>query len=185
MVNINFSIHHSPFTIHHFLMDILWSPWRYAYIKSSENETETAAVNGGCVFCGILNRSTSDAENFILHRAEFNFVILNIYPYISGHLMVVPFAHLADLDAADKKTTDELMDLTKRCQTALRAIYNPHGFNLGMNLGRAAGAGVAEHFHMHILPRWVGDANFMTAIGETRTIPEDLRTTYEKLKDKF
>jgi ATP adenylyltransferase len=167
-------------------MDILWNPWRYAYVTSSDNETETAAAFGGCVFCSILNDSAkSDAENFILHRAEFNFVILNIYPYISGHLMVVPFTHLADLDAADKKTTDELMDLTKRCQTALRAAYNPHGFNLGMNLGQAAGAGVAEHFHQHILPRWIGDANFMTAIGETRTIPEDLRTTFEKLKDKF
>lgn len=161
-------------------MDVLWSPWRYAYIKSSN--TESVTDNGGCVFCGILNRPTSHEDKFILHRAEFNFVILNIYPYISGHLMVVPYAHLADLDRAEKKITDELMDLTKRCQTALRAVYEPHGFNLGMNFGKAAGAGVAEHFHLHILPRWVGDANFMTAIGETRTIPEDLRTTYDKLK---
>jgi len=164
-------------------MDVLWSPWRYAYIKASENES--AADNSGCVFCGILNNSASDEENFILHRAEFNFVILNIYPYISGHLMIVPFVHLADLDQAEKKITDELMDLTKRCQTALREVYQPHGFNIGINQGRAAGAGVAEHFHQHILPRWVGDANFMTAIGETRTIPEDLRTTYKKLRGKF
>lgn len=99
--------------------------------------------------------------------------------------MIVPFAHLADLDRADKKTTDELMDLTKRCQTAIRQIYQPNGINLGMNLGKAAGAGVAEHFHMHILPRWIGDVNFMTAVGQTRTIPEDLRTTYEKLKGKI
>ncbi len=99
--------------------------------------------------------------------------------------MIIPFEHLADLDAAAKKTTDELMDLTKLCQGALREVYQPHGFNLGMNLGKAGGAGVAEHFHQHILPRWVGDANFMTAIGQTRTIPEDLRTTYEKMKDKF
>jgi ATP adenylyltransferase len=99
--------------------------------------------------------------------------------------MVIPYAHLADLDDAEKKVTDELMDLTKHCQTALRKIYQPHGFNLGMNFGRAAGAGVAEHFHLHVLPRWVGDANFMTTIGETRTIPEDLRTTYEKLKSEF
>jgi len=161
-------------------MDILWSPWRYAYIKSSD--AELAADNGGCVFCGILNSPASDEEKFILHRAEFNFVILNIYPYISGHLMIVPYAHLADLDCAEKKITDELMDLAKRCQTALREVYQPHGFNLGMNFGKAAGAGVAEHFHLHILPRWVGDANFMTAVGETRTIPEDLPTTYDKLK---
>lgn len=163
-------------------MDILWSPWRYAYIKSSEAEKTPLQT---CTFCQILNDSATDEEKFILHRAEFNFVILNIFPYISGHLMIVPFAHLADLDEAEKPITDELMDLAKRCQTALRAAYQPHGFNLGMNLGRAAGAGVAEHFHLHILPRWVGDANFMTAVGETRTIPEDLQTTYQKLKPFF
>ena len=99
--------------------------------------------------------------------------------------MVVPYAHLADLDQAEKEITDELMDLTKHCQTALREVYQPQGFNLGMNFGKAAGAGVDEHFHLHILPRWVGDANFMTAIGETRTIPESLKTTYQKLKSKF
>ncbi len=164
-------------------MDILWSPWRYAYIKSSD--PALAAANGGCVFCGILRGSANDEEKFILHRAEFNFVILNVYPYISGHLMVVPYAHLADLDDAEKKITDELMDLTKYCQTTLRKVYEPHGFNLGMNFGKAAGAGVAEHFHLHFLPRWIGDGNFMTTTGETRTIPEDLHTTYKKLKSEF
>ena len=99
--------------------------------------------------------------------------------------MVIPFVHLADLDGADKKTTDEMMDLAKKCQIALREAYQPQGFNMGMNFGKAAGAGVAEHFHLHILPRWVGDANFMTAIGETRTIPESLTTTYQKLKNLF
>lgn len=164
-------------------MDILWSPWRYDYIKSAEN---SSAVNTtGCVFCDILKSPASDEENFILHRAGFNFVILNIYPYISGHLMIVPFSHLADLDKASKESTDELMDLTKKCQSILREVYAPHGMNVGMNFGRAAGAGVAEHFHLHILPRWFGDANFMTAVGETRTIPESLQTTYDKLKDKF
>lgn len=165
-------------------MDVLWSPWRYSYIESGSQTPESDAGNN-CVFCSILKNSASDEENFILHRAEFNFVILNIYPYISGHLMIVPYAHLDDLDKADKKTTDELMDLAKRCQTALREVYRPNGFNLGMNFGKAAGAGVAEHFHTHILPRWVGDANFMTAVGETRTIPEDLRTTFQKLKGKI
>lgn len=165
-------------------MDILWNPWRYAYIKSSEKDS-TAGNNGGCVFCGILKNGATDAENYILHRAEHNFVILNIYPYISGHLMVVPFTHLADFDRSDKKTTYELTDLTKRCQSVLREVYQPNGFNIGINQGKAAGAGVAEHFHQHILPRWVGDANFMTTIGETRTIPEDLQTTYDKLRDKF
>ena len=164
-------------------MDVLWSPWRYAYIKS--NEAKTSAEKDSCVFCNILNDPAADEENFILHRAGFNFVILNIYPYISGHLMIVPYSHLADLDEADKEITDELMDLTKKCQTVLREVYQPNGMNLGMNFGRAAGAGVAEHFHLHILPRWIGDANFMTSVGETRTIPEDLRTTYEKLVGKF
>ena len=99
--------------------------------------------------------------------------------------MVVPYEHHADLDGAGKQTTNELMDLTKQCQGALREAYSPNGFNIGMNLGKAAGAGVASHFHQHILPRWIGDANFMTTVSETRTIPEDLRTTYDKLKGKI
>ena len=103
-----------------------------------------------------------------------NFVVLNIYPYISGHPLIVPYEHVGNLDAAAKQTTDELMDLTKRCQTALRDVYQPAGFNVGMNLGRAAGAGIVDHIHIHILPRWEGDTNFMTTVGETRVIPEDL-----------
>jgi ATP adenylyltransferase len=164
-------------------VDVLWSPWRYDYIKSAENSS--TAQTSGCVFCDVLNNLAIDEENFIVHRAGFNFVILNIYPYISGHLMIVPYAHLSNIDEAPKETTDELMDLTKKCQGVLREVYQPHGMNIGMNFGKAAGAGVAEHFHLHILPRWVGDANFMTAIGETRTIPESLKTTYEKIKGKF
>ena len=162
-------------------MDILWSPWRYDYIKSSDNKAE----KNGCVFCDILKNPASDDDKFILHRAGFNFIILNIYPYTSGHLMIVPYAHLSDLAQADKHTTDEMMDLAKHCQIILREIYQPDGINLGMNFGKAAGAGIAEHFHMHILPRWIGDANFMTSIGETRMIPEDLKMTYAKLKEKF
>ena len=171
----------SQFTAYRSLlfMDVLWSPWRYDYIKKGDEK------KSDCVFCSILESPASDEEKFILHRSGFNFVILNIYPYTSGHLMIVPFNHIADLDTADKETTDEMMDLTKHCQTVIREIYKPNGINLGMNLGKAAGAGVAEHFHMHILPRWIGDANFMTAVGQTRTIPENLQTTYEKLKDKF
>ncbi|HMS39456.1 MAG TPA: HIT domain-containing protein [Pyrinomonadaceae bacterium] len=168
----------------HFLLtkvDVLWSPWRYDYIKNGDNNAEKT----NCVFCSILENPVSDEEKFILHRAGFNFIILNIYPYVSGHLMVIPYEHLADLDKADKETTDEMMDLTKKCQTILRDVYQPNGINLGMNLGKAAGAGVADHFHLHILPRWFGDANFMTSIGQTRTIPEDLKTTFDKLKGKF
>ena len=165
-------------------MDVLWSPWRYDYIKS--NAPPEQGQPPACVFCDIINdRSGDDASKYILHRAEHNFVVLNIYPYISGHLLIVPFAHVAELDGAPKAVTDELMDLTKRCETALRATYSPHGFNLGMNLGRAAGAGVAGHLHMHIMPRWMGDSNFMSTIGETRVIPEDLQTTYNKLREHF
>lgn len=164
-------------------MDVLWSPWRYSYITSGESAT--ADANGGCVFCSILANPASDEEKFILHRAGFNFVILNIYPYTSGHLMIVPYSHKAELYDLSKNESDELMDLTKRCQSAIKEVYQPNGINLGMNLGKAAGAGVAGHLHLHILPRWVGDVNFMTAVGQTRTIPEDLRETYEKLKGKI
>ena len=164
-------------------MDVLWSPWRYDYIKSG---SETHADNpGGCIFCDILNNPASDEEKFILERAGFNYVVLNIYPYATAHLLIVPYEHLADLDKADKQTTDEMMDLAKRCQTALRDVYDPHGFNMGLNIGKAAGAGVASHFHMHVLPRWYGDVNFMTSIAETRTLPETLETTYSKLKGRI
>jgi ATP adenylyltransferase len=164
-------------------VDLLWSPWRYDYVKADESEIRRST--SGCVFCDILSNSASDGEKFILHRAEFNFVILNIYPYISGHLMVIPYSHLAEIVDANKQITDELMDLTKLSQSILKEVYNPNGFNVGMNLGKAAGAGVAEHFHMHVLPRWIGDSNFMTAIGQTRTMPESLDSTFEKLKPKF
>ena len=161
-------------------MDVLWSPWRYDYITGSG-----PARSSGCVFCEILNGSASDEEKFILKRAEFNFVILNIYPYATGHLLIVPYAHIAKLNEVDKPTSDELMDITKSSQRALGEVYQPEGFNLGMNLGKSAGAGVAGHLHMHVLPRWPGDVNFMTSVAQTRTIPENLRTTYDKLRDKI
>jgi len=127
----------------------------------------------------------NDESNSVVYRADHAFVVLNKFPYTSGHLLIVPHAHLGELDAAPREVTDEMMELTKRAQTALRAAYRPDGFNVGMNLGRAAGAGIADHIHIHILPRWVGDTNFMTATGETRVLPEDLSTTYQKLKHKF
>lgn len=161
-------------------MDVLWSPWRYDYIAGS------GRIRGNnCVFCDIINNSASDEENFILKRAEFNFVILNIYPYTSGHLMIVPYDHIGSLDNASKKVSDELMDLTKAFQASISDAYSSDGVNIGMNIGKAAGAGVDGHIHMHVLPRWIGDVNFMTAIGETRTIPETLQTTYEKLLGRF
>ena len=164
-------------------MDTLWTPWRYAYIKSGSGEHDN--MQSSCVFCSIQEKASDDHDKFILHRAEYNFVVLNIYPYISGHLLIVPYMHLGELDELPKEVSDELMDLTKRAQTILRDTYHPHGFNVGINLGRAAGAGVAGHVHLHIMPRWTGDSNFMSTVGETRVIPEDLATTYEKLHGLF
>lgn len=163
-------------------MDRLWSPWRYEYIASSDAANPDSS---GCVFCKLRDDPDKDEGNFVIHRASHNFIVLNIYPYISGHLLIVPYQHIGELDAAAKETTDELMDLTKRSQTALRDAYQPTGFNIGMNLGRSAGAGIVDHIHIHILPRWTGDTNFMSTVGDTRVIPEDLSTTYEKLRTRF
>ncbi len=163
-------------------MDTLWSPWRYEYIASGGAQD---SESHGCVFCSIHADPKHDEANFVLHRASLSFVVLNIYPYISGHLLIVPNEHVGELDAAAKETTDELMDLAKRSQTALREAYRPAGFNLGMNLGKPAGAGIVDHIHLHMMPRWTGDTNFMSTIAETRVIPEDLATTYRKLREKF
>ena len=138
-----------------------------------------------CVFCKLRDEPANDEANFVLHRARYNFVVLNRYPYISGHLLIVPYEHIGELDMAAKAITDELMDLSKQSQTALREVYRPDGFNLGVNLGRAAGAGIANHFHIHILPRWSGDTNFMTSVGEARVLPEDLATSYQKLRNRY
>lgn len=163
-------------------MDILWSPWRYDYIRSAKSDGNDIEE---CVFCALLSNEKADSEKFIVHRAKYNFVLLNIFPYITGHLMIVPFRHLPDLEKAEKRSSDELMDLTIKSQRILREVYSPEGMNIGMNLGKAAGAGVMGHYHMHVMPRWAGDSNFMTTIAETRTIPESLESTFEKLRDKF
>jgi ATP adenylyltransferase len=163
------------------VVETLWSPWRYEYVAGGSEGSRT----GFCVFCEIQKSPDRDETNFVLHRGSRNFVVLNIYPYISGHLLVVPNEHLGDLAAADKETTDELMDLTKRSETALREVYQPQGFNIGMNLGRAAGAGIADHIHLHLMPRWAGDTNFISTIGETRVMSEELTTTYGKLRRSF
>ncbi len=156
-------------------MDYIWTPWRYQYMKeaASGNQPE-------CIFCDAMARK-NDAETLIVHRAQKTFVILNRFPYTSGHVMIVPYAHVAELNLCEVGTLDEMMRLTQRVETALRANYQPDGMNLGMNLGRAAGAGVVGHLHLHVLPRWIGDSNFMTVTGETRVHPEDLQTTYERL----
>jgi ATP adenylyltransferase len=138
-----------------------------------------------CIFCGAAKNPADDEKNFVLHRGAHSLVMLNLYPYISGHMMIAPYEHLGELDAASKEATDEMMDLAKRCNTVLRDVYRPQGFNVGMNLGRAAGAGIADHIHLHIMPRWAGDTNFMTSVADTRVLPEDLPTTYHKLLARF
>ncbi|HEU5235928.1 MAG TPA: HIT domain-containing protein [Pyrinomonadaceae bacterium] len=162
-------------------MERLWSPGRYEYIAN----TSVQKSQDSCFFCEAAKNAADDAVNFVVHRGALNFAILNRYPYISGHLMIAPYAHLGELSAASKEVTDEMMDLVKRSQTALLEVYKPDGFNIGMNLGRAAGAGVADHIHMHMLPRWGGDTNFMSTIGETRVLAEELSVTYQKLKGKI
>ena len=158
-------------------MDHIWSPWRYKYIAAADRQE-------GCVLCRIAQEHR-DAENFVVHRARLNFILLNLFPYTSGHLMIVPYEHQASLAAVDEATTTEMLELAKRAQSALEAEYHPDGFNIGMNLGRSAGAGIADHLHLHVVPRWSGDANFVSVVGETRVLPEHLATTCEKLKGHF
>jgi ATP adenylyltransferase len=153
-------------------MDYLWSPWRYQYV--------TAGEATGCIFCAIAEQHR-DAENYVVHRARLNYVILNRYPYTSGHLMIVPYAHQPTLEDLPEDALAEMILLARQAEKHLRANYHPDGLNMGINIGKAAGAGVAGHIHMHALPRWVADANFMTAVGETRVLPEDLSETYERL----
>src|SRR5271155_1351162 len=159
-------------------MDHLWSPWRYRYVSQS-------IPDEGCLFCRIAAASTAedDKANHVLLRAERNFVLLNLYPYTSGHLMIAPYAHVASLAEAEPAALEEMIRLARRADAALRRLYKPDGMNLGMNLGACAGAGVAEHIHMHVLPRWCGDASFMTTISETRVLPEELSVTWERVSE--
>ena len=137
-----------------------------------------------CIFCQAL-QTKKDSEVFILHRAKHNFIILNRYPYTPGHLMIAPYEHLDSIEKAEKSVTDEMADLLKKSLSVLRQTYRPHGFNTGMNIGHSAGAGVADHYHLHVIPRWTGDANFMPLIGKTKVVIEDIETTYKKLKSHF
>jgi ATP adenylyltransferase len=161
-------------------MDRLWTPWRYRYVSSAKS-TATDRPDSGCIFCEKA-ASSDDRGNYVLLRAERNFLILNLYPYTTGHLMIAPFEHIATLGGAPQETLQEMMRLTARAEQALRQVYGPDGLNIGMNLGESAGAGVAGHIHMHVLPRWTGDGSFMTTVAETRVLPETLETTYERLK---
>ncbi len=160
-------------------MDYLWTPWRSQYMAQV-----TEGPQSDCFFCDAvkLNR---DEETLIVNRGKKAFVILNRFPYTCGHVMIVPYAHVARMKECEPGTLAEMMELAQKVEGLFHSEYKPDGINLGMNLGRAAGAGVAGHLHLHVLPRWFGDSNFMTVTGETRVLPEELGTTYEKLKKAF
>jgi ATP adenylyltransferase len=158
-------------------MDYLWTPWRYTYVSNADKI-------GGCVFCERA-KWNDDRKALIVHRAEHCFIILNAFPYTSGHVMVVPYEHVDELQRLSRAAAAEMMLLTQRMETVFRKLYHPNGVNLGMNIGKAAGAGIAGHIHMHVLPRWVADANFMSVVGETRVLPEDLETTWERIRGEF
>ena len=158
-------------------MDRLWTPWRFEYISKVDQATS-------CVFCSILGEP-KDPENLVLYRGRTVFVIMNLFPYTSGHLLIVANRHISTLNEASEEELVEFIHLARHCENALRQEYHPNGFNLGFNVGRAAGAGIEQHLHMHVLPRWVGDSNFVSIVGETRVLPEELQTTYQRLSPYF
>jgi ATP adenylyltransferase len=155
-----------------FKLDHIWSPWRMEYILSDKKQE--------CIFCQELSRPDGP-QNLIVHRGQRAFVILNRYPYTSGHLMVVPKDHKPSLEDLDAETRSEIMELTVKAMTVLREEYRPHGFNVGVNIGEAAGAGVLDHVHVHIVPRWSGDTNFMASLAGARVLPESLEDTYTRI----
>jgi ATP adenylyltransferase len=158
-------------------MDHLWAPWRSTYLKNKGDRSR-------CIFCAAA-ASDKDEETLVVHRARFNFVMLNRYPYTSGHVMIAPYQHVSRLQQASEETAEEMMRIARRCERILEEIYSPDGLNIGMNLGAAAGAGIEQHIHLHVLPRWMGDANFMTTVGDTRVIAEELSVTFAKVSAGF
>lgn len=158
-------------------MDYLWTPWRYAYVTGT-NEGQS------CVFCHKRD-DKDDRKSWIVYRGDQCYICLNAFPYTSGHVMVIPYDHLDELQKLPQDTAHEMMDLCQRMEKLLRSLYRPNGINMGMNIGSAAGAGVAGHIHMHVLPRWIADANFMSVVGETRILPEVLDITWERMRKEF
>jgi ATP adenylyltransferase len=156
-------------------MDYLWTPWRYAYVAAAQR-------TDGCIFC-VAPKENDDEKMLIVHRGRHCFVILNAFPYTPGHVLVVPYAHLDELQKLPAEAASEMMALSQRMETVLRELYKPDGINLGMNIGKAAGAGIAGHIHMHVLPRWVADSNFVSVIGETRILPETLDVTWKRMTE--
>ena len=155
-------------------MDQLWSPWRYRYVTKGDPPA-------GCIFCRMAAED-NDEKNLVLLRGRFHFAVLNLFPYTSGHLMIVPYAHTASLEGMAHEALSEMMELVQRFETVLKAFYKPQGLNIGMNLGECAGAGIAQHVHMHVLPRWFGDSNFMTVVGETRVHIEELAESRRRIR---
>ena len=187
-----------------FPMDTLWTPWRYQYVSTVNSATRQGVPpllaewpgDCGCVFCNLLEATAyavehdmqpdeADRSVNIVYRGEHCYVCLNAFPYNSGHAMIVPYAHIDELSRLGPPVAQEMMALAQRLEQILRSVYRPDGINLGMNLGKAAGAGVAGHLHLHMLPRWAGDTNFMTVIGETRVLPESLAVTWERLREAW
>ena len=185
-------------------MDLLWTPWRYAYVTTADGAVRPGvppSLNAWpgdlhCVFCNLvasidyaiangMSADEAEAAGGLILRGKHCFVCLNAYPYTSGHVMVIPHKHEASLAALPKETAHELIDLAQKTERVLTTLYSPHGINFGMNLGQAAGAGVAGHLHLHGLPRWIGDTNFMTTVAETRVMPEDLDITWERMRAGF
>jgi ATP adenylyltransferase len=158
------------------VLNHLWSPWRMEYILSEKKN--------GCVFCEELDRPDG-FENLIIHRAQFSFVILNRYPYTSGHLMIVPYLHKALLEDLSPEIRAEMMELSAQAIRVLRDEYQPQGFNLGVNIGEVAGAGILDHIHLHVVPRWGGDTNFMSSVAEARVLPESLEETYGRVLEAW
>lgn len=185
-------------------MDHLWTPWRYAYVTAADGPRrlgvpaplEAWPGDLGCVFCNLIasidyaiehgmDRDRAEAAGGLVLRARHCFICLNAFPYTSGHVMVMPYAHLDRLAALPSETALELIGLAQQTETVLERVYSPHGFNFGMNVGQSAGAGVAGHLHLHAMPRWAGDTSFITTVAETRVLPEDLETTWRRLREAF
>ena len=183
-------------------MDRMWSPWRYGYVTTVDERRRPGVpaelnawpgADSGCVFCNLMasvdwaiesgmDRDAAEAAGGVVARGEHCFICLNAYPYTNGHVMVMPYGHVDRLAKLPVEAAHELMDLAQKTERALEKVYTPQGFNFGMNVGRAAGAGVAGHIHLHAMPRWEGDTNFMTTVAETRVLPEGLESTWKRLR---
>ena len=157
--------------------EILWNPWRYEYLKTAGRKT------GKCILCELVKNS--DEESYIIYRGRYSYIALNAYPYNTGHLMIIPYKHVPSLENLERDELMELMELIIKSMRVLREAFNPDGFNIGLNIGRAAGAGIDDHVHIHVVPRWIGDTNFLAVIGSTKNLPLMLHETYQLLKNTW